>query len=296
VPPPFLGRDPATLGLVKVEGLLWIPAAQLSAWKPSGRGLPPPESGETVALRSDHVLLTTDLSVETALPLVALAQRHVEALMAAYGEALDLRLPSEPLPVNVHARRAAFEAALRERVGEAPAWNAWYDAERGAVEVAHEAAGEGALPVTADVKHELTHAVLDLSAFGPVPHARIAAGLHLWLWEGVAIHAEGLGEAGGGAAATLRRERRRAREARDGPLALATLLALDQAALEGRHYDALGDLFGFLQADAALGPRTLDLLRRLLRGDVLTNDAGREWGVPVADVERRWRAATPGGR
>lgn len=295
VPAPFGGRDPATLGLVKVEGLLWIPAAHLAAWRPGGRGLAPPEAGETFALRTDHVLLRTDLSVEAALPLAALAQRHVEALLKAYGDTLDLRLPAEPLPITVHARRAEFVAAMRSRVGEPPAWNAWYDAQRGVVEVSHEPAREGALPLAADVRHELTHAVLDLSAFAPVPHERIAAGLYLWLWEGVAVHSEGLGEVAGGAAA-LRRERRRAREARDGPLPLATLLALDQERIEGRHYDALGDLLGFLLAEPQLGSRTLDLLRRLLRGDVQRHAPEREWEVPLAEVERRWRASPWGTR
>ncbi len=289
---PFGGRDPASLGLVKVEGLLWVPLSEATSWPAGGMGLladPGAGPGAGLALRTDHVLLSTDLPAEKALGLARLAQGHVEALMATYGEALDLRLPLEPLPVRVFARRADFEAALAARVGEAGAWNAYYDVGDGVVRVAAEPAAQAPLPLSADLKHELTHAVLDLSAPRPVPHARIVGGLHFWLWEGIAVHAEGLGEAGAGAAYGVRAARFERRLARREVPALADYLVLSQERFTGLHYDMTAVWMRFLLADPSLGPRTLDLLRRLIVGDLLRHDPEREWGLPVSELERRWR-------
>ncbi len=290
--PPFGGQDPASLGLVRVEGLLWLSASDATSWPAGGAGVradPAAGPGAGLSLRSDHVLLTTDLAAAQALPLVRLAQQHVEALLAAYSEVLDLRLPLEPLPVRVYARRADFAAVLAARVGEAEGWNAYYDVEDGLVRVAAEPAAQAPLPLSADLKHELTHAVIDLSAPRPVPHARIVGGLHFWLWEGIAVHAEGLGEAGAGAAYAVREARFRSRLAHREVPSVADYLVLPQERFTGQHYDMTAVWMRFLLADPQLGPRTLDLLRRLIAGDLTRHDPERECGLPVSELERRWR-------
>ena len=292
LPAPFGGRDPAALGLVKVEGLLWLAASDAPAWPAGGAGVsadPAAGPGAGLALRTDHVLLTTDLPAEQAFGLARLAQGHVEALLAAYGEVLDLRLPLEPLPVRVYARRADFAAALVARMGEAGAWNAYYDVSDGLVRVAAEPASQAPLPLGADLKHELTHAVLDLSAPRPVPHARIVGGLHFWLWEGIAVHAEGLGEVGHGAAYGVREARFQRRLARRELPSVADYLVLPQERFVGLHYDLTAVWMRFLLADPQLGPRTLDLLRRLIAGDLIRHDPEREWGLSASELERRWR-------
>lgn len=299
LPPPFRGADPASLGLARAEGLLWLRSDELASWPAGGVGVAPaPGSppGDGLTLRTDHVVLRTDLGAEQALPLARAAQQHVEALLAAYGEALDLRLPSEPLPVVVSARRPDFEAALSATVPEPTGWNAYYDARDGVVRVCAEPAARAPLPLLSDLKHELTHAVLDLSAPAPVPHERILSGLHLWLWEGFAVHAETLGDPTEGGSWPVRRERFLARLARSETLALSDLLRLSQEQFEGRAYDQVASVMRFLMQDAALRPRTLNLLRRLLRGDVLQNDPARDLGTPLPDLERRWRASVAGGR
>ena len=296
VPRPFGGADPATLGLTRVDGV-WLVQEDASRWQPGGvRVLPLPSSppGEGLALRTDHVLLSTDLPAVRALPLVQAAQREVEGLMAAYGEALDLRLPAAPLRVTVYALRTDFEVALAAAVPEPTGWNAFYDVVSGTVSVSAEPATAAPLPVLADLRHELAHALVDLSAPRNPPHLAIVGGLHFWLWEGFAVHAESHPDGWAGPRqpdAAARAERFRARRARGGPTPLAEFFRLDQAHFEGRHYDQAALLMDFLMGDDVLRARTLDLLRRVLRGDVAKNDVERDLGVSLPELEARWRAA-----
>lgn len=299
LPAPFGGADPASLGLVQAEGLVWLEGADAPLWGPGGQGVRPQAGappGQGLTLRSHHVALATDLPAPEALPLLRAAQQQVEALLAAYGEALDLRLPAEPLPVTVFARRADFEALLATVVAEPTGWNAFYDARDGRVRVCAEPSPLAPLPVLADLRHELTHAVLDLSAPAPVPHDRILAGLHFWLWEGIAVHAETLTDPAGAGSAALRRQRLAARAAQGELTPVPALLRLPQTGFEGRHYDQVASVMRFLLADPELAPRTLQLLRRLLRGDVLQNDPARDLGLSLEELDRRWRSAWAQGR
>jgi hypothetical protein len=296
VPPPFRGADSAAAGLVRLEGGLWVRAEEVPHWSDGGAhvlpvpGAPP---GEGLALRTDHVLVETDLAARHALPIARAAQAHVEALMRAYGDALDLRLPFDPFPVTVFARRSDFEVSLASAIPEPTGWTAFYDGRTGVVRVCAEPAPRAALPLLADLRHELTHAVLDLSAAATPPHAAIVAGRHFWLWEAIAVHAEALPSAGsepsGAESVRIRRERFRASAAARGRTPLAEFFGLDQERFEGRHYDQASVVTSFLASDPELWTRTLDLLRRLLRGDVLRNDPDRELGVSADVLERRWR-------
>lgn len=300
LPAPFGGAEPASLGLTQVEGLLWLRGEEAPAWPPGGVGLLAPQGtapGTGLTLRTDHVLLETDLAPDRALPLARVAQAQVESLLERYGDALDLRLPAEPLRVIVFARRRHFEAALGASIPEPTGWNAYYDARDGAVRVCAEPSRVAPMPLLADLKHELTHAVVDLGAPAPVPHLRILGGLHFWLWEGFAVYAETLGESPDMGSWPTRWQRFWARAGAGQAVPLETFFGLDQPRFEGRHYDQAATVMRFLMEDPLLGPRTVALLRRLIRGDVLRRDVARELGVPVAELERRWRTtfALPGG-
>jgi hypothetical protein len=295
VPPPFGGADPVALGFTRVEGL-WLTREEAVRWQPGGAGVLPlgaSPPGEGLTLRTDHVLLRTDLTADRALPLVRAAQDEVLGLMAAYGEVLDLRLPAAPLPVTVYARRADFEVALAASVPEPTGWNAFYDVVSGTVRVSAEPAAHAPLPVLADLRHELAHALVDLSAPADPPHLAIVGGLHFWLWEGFAVHAESHPDGGTWPAqpeVATRLERFRARWAHGGPTPLAEFFRLDQSRFEGRHYDQAALVMEFLLSDYHLRPRTLDLLRRLIRGDVLRNDIERELLRSPDNLDRVWRA------
>lgn len=297
LPPPFEGRDTTALGLVRAFDLLWLRSEDLPLWQEGGAGVRPvlgSPPGEGLTLRTDHVLVTTDLTAVNAIPLARAAQQHVEALIRIYGDALDLRLPHAPLPVTVFQRRSDFEVALAQSIPEPTGWNAFYDVRMGVVRVCAEPSRAAALPLLADLRHELTHAVLDLSASSPPPHPAIVGGLCFWLWEGIAVHAEsvvGAPDDGAGAEALrVRAERFRASAAAHGRTPLERFFRLDQPRFEGRHYDQASQVMAFLAGEPDLWPRTLDLLRRLLRGDVLTNDPEREFAVPAETLEQRWRA------
>jgi hypothetical protein len=296
LPVPFGSADARALGLTRLDGL-WLPPADAARWRPGGVGVLPRADappGEGLALRTDHVLLRTDLPADRALPLAHAAQSEVEGLMRAYGDVLDLRLPSDPLPVTVYARRTDFEVALAASVPEPTGWNAFYDVRSGTVRVSAEPADHAPLPVLADLRHELAHALVDLSAPAEPPHPAIVGGLHFWLWEGFAVHAESHPEGWDRPArpdAAARVERFRARRSQGGATPLAEFFRLDQARFEGRHYDQSALVMEFLMGEPELRARTLDLLRRLLRGDVLKNDVERDLGTSLPELERRWQAA-----
>jgi hypothetical protein len=235
-------------------------------------------------------MLRTDLEAERALPLARAAQAHVEALLARLGDVLDLRLPSAPLEVVVYARRADFEADLTRGAGHVPGYHAFYDAERALVRVAAEPHPSAPLPLLADLRHELTHAVLDLGAPVPVAHGRLAAGRHLWLWEGIALEAEDLGGGLGPSAFQVRLGRMLERRRTDGLTALGDLLRLPQSAFEGRHYDQTAVFFRFLAQNPTLEARARGLLRSLLAGDLAQHAPVEPFGEPLEAVERRFVA------
>lgn len=295
-PQPFGGTDPAALGLVRVEDLLWMPAADAARWGGGGAGvLPDPSApaGEGLALRTDTVVLTTDVPAVEALPLVRDAEREVRGLIAAYGEALDLRLPASPIRVVLYAHRSDFEVALACCVPEPTGWNAFYDVVSGTVRVCAEPAARAPLPVLADLRHELAHAVLDLSAPAEVPHAAIVRGVCFWLWEGFAVFTEthpGGWDAPADALGGQRWARFRARWAEGRTTPLGAFFRLDQRQFEGHHYDQLDVLMSLLMGDADLRARTLSLLRHLLRGDVATHDVERDLGHPLPVLEAAWKA------
>ncbi len=69
-----------------------------------------------------------------------------------------------------------------------------------------EPAPRASLPLLADLRHEMTHQILDLST-PPIDRFRIFRGEGLWLWEGFAAACEALGDAPGEDTDRLRRER-----------------------------------------------------------------------------------------
>jgi hypothetical protein len=303
--PSFSGTDPAQRGWVKVDGLLWVAADQADAYArglvfdgtsyaPVDRGLPPgtpPETG--FLLRTDHVSLRTNLPWREGVRVARIAETHVVNLVAAYGEALDLRLPAAPLTVVASARRAEFETRLRQVVADPVGWGAFYDSRSGAVHVSAEPALRGPLPLEADLRHEMTHQVLDLST-PQVGRGRIFGGLYFWLWEGIAVDAENLGDPPGRGAGAERLARFRRRLAWNDTTPLERLFALSQSDFEGKHYDQTASLMAFLASDAVPGARAalLATLHRLLRGQAQPGEWERAVGLGPRDLEARWLAAT----
>jgi hypothetical protein len=254
----------------------------------------PPESG--FLLRTDHVALRTDLSWREGVRLARLAEAHVLFLIEAYGESLDLRLPNAPLAVVAAARRAEFDARLRQHVSDPVGWGAFYESGSGTVYVSKEPAAKGPLPPEADLRHEMTHQVLDL-ATPAVDRRPIFEGCCFWLWEGVAVHAEGLGDPPGRGADALRFERFGRRLAARDWTTLDRLFALPQRDFEGRHYDQTASLMRFLMADGIPGSRDalLATLRDMLRGRPVAGSFERRLGRSPREIEAAWIVSL-GGR
>lgn len=277
--PAFAGPDPAARGWTQVDGLLWVRSEDAEAHAAGlvrdGAALVPRATALAAGtpataghvLRTDHVLLRTNVAWDVAAEVAAQAEAHVLRLFEAYGEALDLRFPGEPLPVLLMATREEFQAHLRDRVAEPVGWGAFYDALTGVVNVCAQPAPRGALPLVADLRHEMTHQVLDLSR-PPALRGRSFPGTWFWLWEGIAIDAERLGDQPGREVNRARawRFRRRVRARQWTPL--RDLLALDALAFEGRHYDQTGAWMVTLMdpGDAARRARLLEAVRLLLSG------------------------------
>lgn len=228
-----------------------------------------------------------DVSLEVA----RRAQAHVEMLVRTYGDALDLRLPTEPLPVFVHATRASFAEALASITPSHPGWGAFYDSLRGTVHVSVEPAPRASLPLLADLRHEMTHQILDLST-PPIDRFRIFRGEGLWLWEGFAAACEALGDAPGEDTDRLRRERFTLRRDRGEAAPLSVLFHLDQTSFQGRHYDQCAVLTTWLLNDGMPGSRAavLSALADILRGRMSANALERKLGQDAASIERAWRA------
>lgn len=289
--PSVSGTDPAVLGLVKVDDLLWVRPSEAETWAQAIRA---PEgavgSRARHSLRTDHVSLRVDVDPATAARVAGLAEAHVRHLMRRYGDALDLRLPHEPLPVVVHGTRPAFRDALSRAVSGHPGWGAFYASRTGTVHVCVEPAPAGALPLAADVRHEMTHQILDLST-PPAGRARIYQGHHLWLWEGFAAFTEGLGDRAGSDTGRLRRERFATRRSRQEVASLLRLMQLDQASFEGRHYDQAAALVAFLMDDGVPRSRsaTLGTLRALLANEAADDEFERRLGQGAYSLELEWR-------
>ena len=297
--PAFAGNSPEARGWVRVRGLFWVEAAQRDAWElgrvfdgtrwqgreEAGPLARPASAGYLI--RTDHVSLRTNASWPEAEALARQAQTHVEALFAAYGDDLDLRFPSGPLTVIAHRDRGEYRAALESVAPGHHGWGAFYDGATGAVHVCTEPAPVGALPLVSDLRHEMTHQLLDLSSVRPGDlGSRIP-----WLWEGFAVHAETLGEGDGSVAGRARRERFARRRARGEVTPLGELFLLRAGALEGRHYDQLAVLFAFLMADGIAGSRraTLESVHAVLQGATSPTAFERRLGIPAEALDRAWR-------
>jgi hypothetical protein len=306
---PFAGGDPAARGWVKEDGLLWVEERDVAAFRKGNLRLEgrwvsfaeadaAPKTPETgYVLRTDHVVLRTDVPFARARELAAVAQRHVTAVLDAFGEALDLHLPADPLPVVVAARRSEYDRLLAARAPGGADWGAFYVAADGRVYACDEPRGQGGLSVVADLRHEMTHALLDLGR-PEEGRARMFVRPQFWLWEAVAIWTEGLGDPPGARHGTERFERFRRRLAWDQAVPLAELFALRQADFQGRHYDQSASFVAWLMETdgGALRPRTLELLGRVMDGWGETDDVERFLGLSTAEAERRWLAwARAGG-
>jgi hypothetical protein len=296
--PSFSGGDPGARGWRKVGDLLWVDAdaSPLGAGD-GGEPVPPPplapgtpaESG--YRLRSDHVTLRTNVAWEEAVRIARVAEAHVAALFRAYGEDLDLRLPDAPLAVLAVARRSEFDARLRRLVTEPVSWGAFYVSDSATVYVSHEPAPRGPLPLEADLRHEMTHQVLDLSTPN-VGRARIFSGLYFWLWEGIAIHAEAFGDPPGRPANRERFDRFARRLASGSVTPLERFFRLAQAEFEGHHYDQAASLMRFLMEGGVPQGRAavVETLRDVLRGRGRPDDFERRLGMGAAELEARWLA------
>jgi hypothetical protein len=301
--PAFSGGDPESKGWVRA-GDLWVEARHADAFAKgllwTGEGYEPAAAADRrpgsaldkYVLRTDHVVLRTNVPFERARALASQAQAHVRAVVAALGEPLDLRLPAEPLPVVVAASRAELEALLRDRVARPVDWGAFYSPKDGAVYASEERRRRGGLPVLADLRHEMTHAILDLGRRGGVSDAAFT-GPHFWLWEGVAVWAESLGDPHDARVGVERERRLRRRLAWGEAASFRTLFRLPQEAFEGRHYDQAGSVARWL-LEAEGGARragTLRLLVAVMEGRAREADFERLVGLAPEAAERAWRAS-----
>ncbi len=299
--PPYSGRNPAERGWVKVDDLLWIDTTEVDAYEqglvfdgseyvPFAQSLPADVSArDGYRIRTDHVAISTNCSWSKAVEASRAAESHVMRLMLAYDDRLDLRLPHDPLPVVVTDTRAEFERILYGIVSDPVSWGAFYDAAEGVVYVSMEPAPAGALPWIADLRHEMTHQVLDLSRRQSLRGRPFPEGW-FWLWEGIAIHSEMLGDPEGTNSSALRVERFEKRMAWKQWTPLATLVRLGQERFEGRHYDQTAVFMRYLLDEAKPQRRraVLDLVGRLQRGPLAESALESALRKKLPDVEQDW--------
>jgi hypothetical protein len=302
--PEVAGGDLRARGWVRLEDGLWIEVEHADAFR---RGLlwtgtryaPPSETDPTVGaaresyvLRTDHVVLRTNVPFARARALAVEVEAHVDRVVAAFGEALDLRLPADPLPVVVASRRSEFERLLAHRVASPVSWGAFYSPDDGTVYACEQRRAEGGLPVVVDLRHETTHAVLDLGRPSGARSAMFARP-HFWLWEGVAVHSEGFGDPPEARATSERASRLKRRLAWGERPSVDDLVRRTQAHFEGRHYDQAGSLATWL-LEAEGGRRragTLALLARAMDGLAEESDLQRLVGLSSAEAQSGWMAA-----
>ncbi len=300
---PFSGEDPGARGWVKVDDLLWVESAHAGAFRGGllwdgaayvpfadvDRRDAPPEGA--YVLRTDHLVVSTNVPFARARALAATFERHVAAVLDAFGEPLDLRLPADPLRVVVARRRSEFEAVLREKVDRPVEWGAFYVPAEGTVYASEERRESGGLSVVADARHELTHAVLDVGRPSPA-RGRMFAGPHFWAWEGAAVWTERLLDPAGSAHGSERFDRFRRRHAAGDVTPLADLFALRQADFAGRHYDQVASLTSWLmEADGGRARAGfLALLARAMDGAAEAGDFERLVGMTPEVAQTRWLA------
>jgi hypothetical protein len=301
--PAYCGRAPAERGWICVDGFLWIEARDLDAFRagkvfdgrayvPFAEALPPGvRANEGFRLRTDHVTLQSNLAWDRAKIVAREAQSHVVRLVGAYGDLLGLRLPADPLPVVVYGSRVEFEGVLSHLVADPVGWGAFYDARSGVVHVSAEPAASGALPWRADLRHEMTHQILDLSR-PPSRRAVAVSAPWFWLWEGIAVWFEGLGDPPGVDTGRDRIIRYQVRHARQESTPLTTLIQLSQAEFQGRHYDQTASFMRFLLDDR--NPRRRDnvlaLVAGMLHGRMPAERLEQATGATLPELEREWLA------
>ncbi|MCC7138348.1 MAG: hypothetical protein IT460_07990 [Planctomycetes bacterium] len=302
----FAGGDPGEKGWAKVDGL-WVREADADAFRKGlvrcGDDLVPLDDADRIGktpedgyvLRTDHVLVRTDVAFRRAADLARTTEAHVVALLDSLGGPLDLRSPADPLPVVVAAHRRDFDALLARKVAEPSTWGAFYAAAEGTVYACDEPLGAGGLPVVADLRHETTHAVLDLGR--PARQRdRMFDRPHFWAWEGIAMWAESLRDPPGHEAGAERLARFRRRAAWGDVVPLEEVFALPQRAFLGRHYDETAAFTRWLLAPEGGGRRDgfLRLLSRVMDGDAEAGDFERFVGWTPDEAERRWKASMGG--
>jgi hypothetical protein len=301
---PFAGGDPAAKGWTRVDALLWVRSEDADAYRRGllrcGERMVPIEEADRIektpedgyVLRTDHLTLRTDVGFRRAVDLARIAETHVERLLAVFGGPLDLRTPDDPMRLVVAAHRLDFERILADRVAEPRAWGAFYAAADGAVYACDEPLATGGLSVVADLRHETTHAVLDLGRRDDGRH-RMFSRPQFWVWEGVAMWSEGLGDPPGAREGAERLARFRRRLAWGDVTPLSELFVLGQDGFLGRHYDEAASLMNWLM-DADQGARRDGLFRLLARamdGDAERDDFKAMVGLSPEDAERRWKAS-----
>ena len=299
--PSFSGGNPSELGWVKVDDLLWIEREHVEAYRRgeifNGVRYVPFESalsGDATAdrgfrLRTDHVTVRSNVAWHRAMEMAREAENHVRRFMANFSSPLEVRLPRDPLPVVITASRQEFEQKLRGLVANPVTWGAFYDSRSGVVNVCAEPATQGALPWQADVRHEMTHQILDLARTGRLRGRPFGEGW-FWLWEAFAVWSERLGDAPGQNMSQPRFDRFRRRLAWNQWTPLVELFEMSQSQFEGRHYDQTASLMGFLMDGGNSRRRAgmLDIVRRLLRGNLPRRELSRALGVSSEALEREW--------
>lgn len=255
----------------------------------------PAEAGFRV--RKAHVDLRTNANWQDAVLIAGLAERHIKLLFAEVGAELDLHFPKAPLDVVVHATREDYRGALALALPGHHGWGAWYDDRTRTVHACLQPAPTGALPFQADLRHELTHQVLD----GSTPRlgrARIPEGRGLWLWEGFAVWTETLGDETATDTRAPRRERFLKRVGRREVTPLARLVRLSQGEFQGRHYDQCGILLDHLMGARVPQGRdaVLETLADVLHGRWEGDPFPSRVGMGYAALERQWLNGLAAGR
>ncbi|MDJ0976439.1 MAG: hypothetical protein QNJ98_18415 [Planctomycetota bacterium] len=303
--PAFSGGDPEAQGLVRADELLWMSADDADAlrrgWVRVGAtfiqrdgAASTRDATDALVLRTDHVVVRSNLPFDQARAVAQRAEAHVLRFLLTYGDVYDLRLPADPLPVVVYASRTEFESALRRMTLDAHGWGALYDTRSGAVHVSTERAARGGMPWIADLRHEMTHQILDL-ARPPWKRRRAFGAGWFWLWEGVALHAETMGDAPGTDSQEARIRRFRTRLERGETTPLTELVGLRQTAFRGRHYDQTAALMRYLldPARPAMQRNVYRLVSRLMRGPLPAAELERTLGRSLPQLERAWLDSLP---
>jgi hypothetical protein len=243
-------------------------------------------------LRTDHLILRTNVAFARARQLARLAEVHADRILAALGEPLDLRFPQDPIPIVVCAKCPEFENLLATRVPHGVDWNAFYLAADGTVYACDERPAEGGLSVEADLRHELTHAILDLGR--PEAGRRFMFERpQFWVWEGIATWSESLGDPPCARAGAERISRFQRRLAWGDRVSLRALSLLPQAEFRGRHYDQAAAFTTWLLE--AQGGRhragTYALLAHVMEGRAAEGDFARLVGMSPEEAECAWLAS-----